>query len=47
MTKSPIMNQLSYKVKKNKIESFGLNLSSKIKTDIEKTLKLFKQINHD
>ena len=47
MTKSPIMNQLSYKVKKTKIESFGLNLSSKIKNDIEKTLKLFKQINHD
>ena len=47
MTKSPIMNQLSYKVKKNKIESFGLNLRSKIKNDIEKTLKLFKQINYD
>ncbi len=47
LTKSPIMNQLSYKVKKVKIESFGLKLKSKIKNDIERTLKLFNQINYD
>lgn len=43
---SKIMNQLSYKVDKSKIEELGLNLNSKIKKDINKTLKSLTKIKY-
>ena len=36
---SRILNQDSYKISKNKIQKFGLNLNSKISRDIKITLK--------
>ena len=36
--KSKILNQDSYKVSKNKIQSYGLDLNSKIENDIKDTL---------
>ena len=42
--KSPIMNQLSYHVDDKKLRKEGLFLNSNIDFDIEKTLKLFKNI---
>ena len=46
LTNSRIMNQLSYKVQKNKIEKHGLKLNAKIKKDIHETLKIFKEIKN-
>ena len=43
---SKIMNQLSYKVQKLKIEKYGLKLNSKIKKDINNTLKMFKGVKN-
>ncbi len=43
---SKIMNQLSYKVNKSKIEKLGINLNSKIKKDINKTLKNLNKIKY-
>ena len=40
-----IMNQLSYKVKKNKITKKGLKLNSKINLDIKNTFNTFKNKN--
>ena len=40
-----IMNQLSYKVKKNKITKKGLKLNSKISLDIKNTFNTFKNKN--
>ena len=40
------MNQLSYKVQKNKIEKHGLKLNAKIKKDIHKTLEILKEIKN-
>ncbi len=39
--KTKMLNQLSYKVKKEKIEKFGLKINSNIEKDIKKTLDLF------
>ena len=36
-----MLNQLSYKVKKEKIEKFGLKINSNIEKDIKNTLDLF------
>tara|TARA_B100000900_G_scaffold20746_1_gene16162 strand:- start:670 stop:1602 length:933 start_codon:yes stop_codon:yes gene_type:complete len=47
LTESPIMNQLSYKVQKDKIEKYGLKLRSKIENDIKQTLNLFNNLNYD
>lgn len=41
---SPIMNQLSYHVSKQKIKDAGLNLNSSVETDIKDTIYLFKNI---
>tara|TARA_B100000886_G_C20377302_1_gene472345 strand:- start:96 stop:1013 length:918 start_codon:yes stop_codon:yes gene_type:complete len=38
--KSKIMNQLSYKVDKSKIEKLGINLNNDINQDIQETLKI-------
>ena len=46
LTNSPIMNQLSYKVKKDKIKKYGLRLESKIKEDIKNTLKMFEGLKN-
>ena len=46
LTESKIMNQLSYKVQKIKIEKYGLKLNSKIKKDINNTLKMFKGVKN-
>jgi len=46
LTESKIMNQLSYKVQKLKIETHGLRLHSKIKKDIHDTLKIFKGLKN-
>tara|TARA_A100001035_G_C27749392_1_gene485656 strand:- start:595 stop:1521 length:927 start_codon:yes stop_codon:yes gene_type:complete len=43
---SKIMNQLSYKVDKSKIEKLGIHLNSKIKKDINKTLKSLIKIKY-
>ncbi|MBC8302286.1 MAG: hypothetical protein H8E55_41790 [Pelagibacterales bacterium] len=37
---SKIMNQLSYKVKKNKLKKLGLNLNSNLYREIERTIKI-------
>ena len=37
---SRIMNQLSYKVKKNKLKKLGLNLNSNLYREIERTIKI-------
>ncbi len=37
---SKIMNQLSYKVKKNKVKEMGLNINSNLYKEIEKTIKI-------
>ena len=37
---SKIMNQLSYKVKKNKLKKLGLNLNSNLYREIERTMKI-------
>ena len=42
-TKSRILNQDSYKISKKKINSYGLNLNSKIEKDIKQTLKAISQ----
>ena len=47
LTNSKIMNQLSYKVQKNKIENFGLKLNNTIEKDIGYTLKILKGIKND
>jgi nucleoside-diphosphate-sugar epimerase len=39
---SKIMNQLSYKVSKNKFENLGCKLNSNISKDVYETLKIFK-----
>ncbi len=44
LTKSRIMNQLSYKVSKEKFEKWGIKLNNSIKKDIKETLALFKYI---
>ncbi len=44
-TNSRIMNQLSYKVSKEKFEKKGVKLNASIKKDIKQTLDLFKNIN--
>jgi nucleoside-diphosphate-sugar epimerase len=44
LTKSKIMNQLSYHVISKKIRNKGLILSKKIDTDINETFKVFKNI---
>ena len=41
---SPIMNQLSYHVSKEKIKKEGLNLNSSIEIDIRDTINLFRNI---
>ena len=41
---SPIMNQLSYHVDKSKINKFGFSFRGKIKSDINNTLNLLKNI---
>jgi UDP-glucose 4-epimerase len=41
---SPIMNQLSYHVLKDKLEKEGLKLNNKIENDIKQTLELLKYI---
>ena len=41
---SPIMNQLSYHVSKEKLSRKGLRLNSNLEGDIVDTLKLFKNI---
>ena len=46
LTESKIMNQLSYKVQKIKIEKYGLKLNSKIKKDINNTLQMFKGVKN-
>ena len=46
LTNSKIMNQLSYKVQKNKIEKHGLKLNAKIKKDIHETLKILKEVKN-
>ena len=40
------MNQLSYKVQRDKIQKYGLKLNAKIKKDIHETLKIFKEIKN-
>ena len=40
------MNQLSYKVQKNKIEKHGLKLNARIKKDIYETLKILKEVKN-
>ena len=42
---SPIMNQLSYHVDKNKLNKQGLFLKRKIEVDIKNTLNLLKNIS--
>ena len=44
LTSSKIMNQLSYKVSKEKFEQYGVKLNGSIKKDIKQTLALFKNI---
>ena len=44
--KSKIINQLSYKVKKEKITSKGIFLNANLDKDIKQTLNLFKNINN-
>ena len=44
LVKSQIMNQLSYKVSKNKLNKSGLKLNGKISKDIKNTLELIKYI---
>tara|TARA_B100001765_G_C19486018_1_gene331314 strand:- start:421 stop:1353 length:933 start_codon:yes stop_codon:yes gene_type:complete len=44
--KSKIINQLSYKVKKEKIISKGIFLNANLDKDIKQTLNLFKNINN-
>ncbi len=44
LVKSAIMNQLSYHVSKNKIQSHGLILNSNISKDINDTLNLLKNL---
>ena len=44
--KSKIINQLSYKVKKEKIMSKGIFLNANLDKDIKQTLNLFKNINN-
>ena len=44
--KSRIINQLSYKVKKEKIILKNINLNSNIQKDIKQTLNLLKNINN-
>ena len=38
---SKIMNQLSYKVKKRKLENYGIKLNSSLNEDIKNTINLF------
>jgi nucleoside-diphosphate-sugar epimerase len=45
LTSSPIMNQLSYHTDKKKLTKEGLALNSNLDKEIEKTLKLFSNIN--
>ncbi len=40
---SKIMNQLSYKIKKNKIKKLGLNLNSNLYKEIQKTIKILNK----
>jgi len=44
LTKSKIMNQLSYHVMSKKIKNKGLKLGKNIDTDIDETFKIFKSI---
>jgi UDP-glucose 4-epimerase len=44
LTKSKIMNQLSYHVMSKKIKNKGLKLGKSIDTDIDETFKIFKNI---
>jgi nucleoside-diphosphate-sugar epimerase len=44
LTKSKIMNQLSYHVMSKKIKNKGLKLGKNIDTDIDETFKIFKNI---
>ena len=44
LVNSPIMNQLSYHVSKNKLENEGLFLKNKIDNDIRDTLKILKNL---
>ena len=45
LTNSRIMNQLSYKVSKEKFEKKAVKLNASIKKDIKQTLDLFKNVN--
>ena len=45
LVNSPIMNQLSYHTDKKKLTKEGLTLNSNLDKEIEKTLKLFSNIN--
>ena len=40
---SKIMNQLSYKIKKNKLKKLGLNLNSNLYKEIQKTIKILNK----
>ena len=44
-TNSPILNQNSYKVSKEKFAKFKLTFSKNIDSDIKNTLNLFKNLN--
>jgi len=43
---TPIMNQLSYHVDKNKLIKSGLRLNSDLQKDINQTLKLFSYLKN-
>lgn len=43
-TKTPLLNQNSYKVSRKKIEKFNINFSKDIKKDIKETLYLLKNL---
>ena len=43
-TKSPILNQNSYKVSDKKIKKFKINFNKHIKKDIKETLSLLKSL---
>ena len=43
-TKSPILNQNSYKVNDDKIKKFKINFDKDIKKDIKETLGLIKSL---
>ena len=44
ITKSPILNQFSYKVTREKLNKIGIKLSKSVKNDIKLTLSLLKTL---